>query len=137
MSHIGQLKPAILCVGLLLGAHGADAHENPESCAEAATTLAINSCLEERLKVIEARLDVAYRVLIERLQQLATAGEDVTETRRQVAEAQAAWRTFRRADCEAKYAIHASGTIRTVIFLGCMIEHTQQRIAALETFTAL
>lgn len=41
---------------------------------------------------------------------------------------------FREADCNALYELYRDGTIRTVMYIGCMQAHAEQRIKELKEY---
>lgn len=100
-------------------------------CKNAMSTPDINECASIEQKAVEARLNQVYQRV---LKTLDTEGKDSAATKTKLVVAQRAWVKFREADCDAVYERHAGGTIRTVMFIGCMQSHAEQRIKALEAF---
>jgi len=100
-------------------------------CKNAMNTLEINECASIEQKAVEARLNQVYQRV---LKTLDGEGRDSAATRAKLVAAQRAWVRFREADCDAVYERHAGGTIRTVMYIGCMQSHAEQRIKALEAF---
>lgn len=103
-------------------------------CENAVTTIAINECASQEQKAVEAQLNAAYRRAIQVLEQPDTETERYSDSKRALIAAQRAWIQFREADCTAVFTRHASGTIRTAMFLGCLQHHAEQRIKDLEEY---
>lgn len=95
-------------------------------CKNAVATPDINECASIEQKKVEDKLNKAYQQVIKSI------GEPATK--KALIEAQRAWVRFREADCKAVYEQYKTGTIRTVMFIGCMQEHAEQRIKDLESF---
>lgn len=131
------MKPLAIYLLALLPISYAHAEKTASVCAEATTTLEINDCLADGLAAAEARLAVAFEQLLSQLTQPDSEMENYPEMRRQVSEAQAAWQTFRRADCDAKFTLYAGGSVRHAVFLQCMTDHTEQRITELARYFPL
>lgn len=106
------------------------------NCEKAMTTLEINVCASIEQKKIEAKLNKVYQRVLKSLDQPDSPGASYSEMRKSLVAAQRAWIKFREADCDAVYQKHAGGTIRTVMFIGCMQAHAEQRIKNLEDYDA-
>jgi hypothetical protein len=52
----------------------------------------------------------------------------------QLIAAQQAWISYRDQDCRAKHTLFATGTIRAAVFLGCLVERTEQRTRELRAW---
>lgn len=57
---------------------------------------------------------------------------DYAAIKKELAEAQRAWITFRDRDCSAKYKFWDQGTVRGLVYTSCRIEHTEQRTSELK-----
>ncbi|MCK7595620.1 lysozyme inhibitor LprI family protein [Pseudomarimonas salicorniae] len=105
-----------------------------EVCDSAVTTVELNACAAKELEKAEEALNATYRRV---LGQLAEAGEsdpDAKLAREQLVAAQRLWIKYREADCRAVFTLHQSGTMRTLMELGCMSGHATQRTRELESF---
>ncbi|MGO4476938.1 lysozyme inhibitor LprI family protein [Massilia sp. 2TAF26] len=96
------------------------------------STREINECAAIEQKAVEAKLNQAYQ---RTLKALDDEGNESIETKKKLIVAQRAWVKFREADCDAVYQRNAGGTIRTVMYIGCMQTHAKERIKALEDFS--
>ncbi len=104
-------------------------------CANAITTPDINECVAIEKDKVEVKLNETYQRVLAFLDNSdPLIKEDAAKAKMKLKEAQRAWITFREADCDAVYAYNASGTIRTVMWIGCMQTHAEQRIAELNSF---
>jgi uncharacterized protein YecT (DUF1311 family) len=118
----------LLFVGLLSAsvAHGEE--PKPDPCATQTNTVEINYCAKLMLDEKDKELNAAYQKLLTILVPYSKDDPvDYTGVRRQLVEAQRNWVAFRDNDCKAKYTLNEQGTIRNVVYLGCLIEHTEQR----------
>lgn len=95
-------------------------------CSNAVSTPDINECAAREQKQVEARLNTVYQRVL----------KTVTDrkVRTQFVSAQRLWVKYREADCKAVYEKYAGGTIRTVMFIGCMQNRAETRIKELEAF---
>jgi uncharacterized protein YecT (DUF1311 family) len=119
-----QLLPFVLM--LASAAHGAQ--QKPDPCATQATTIEINECARLTLDQKDKALNAAYQGLLSHLAPDST--DDTvryTDVKRQLIEAQRHWLAFRDNDCKARYTLYEAGTIRNVVYLGCLVEHTELR----------
>ena len=103
-------------------------------CSKAITTPDINACASADQKKVETKLNTIYRRVIKSLDQPDTELEKFSEMKSTLIEAQRAWVKFREADCTAVSTLHASGTIRTAMYIGCMQSHAERRIKDLEDY---
>lgn len=124
------LKSAVLAVVTLLASLPAAAVD----CAQAITTPDINACAAAEQKKVETELNTVYQHVLHGLEQASTDAERNRKTRAALVEAQRAWVKFREADCKAVFTRHEGGTIRTVMYLGCMQTHAEARIKDLEEY---
>ena len=103
---------------------GQDIDHLPADCARAMTTLEINACGARDLQREEARMEeylqAAYRGLME-------AEEARTQEEAWLRASQSAWKAYADIACGAVYEKWSDGTIRTSIYLGCMIDLTRER----------
>jgi uncharacterized protein YecT (DUF1311 family) len=103
-------------------------------CSKAITTPDTNACAAVELKSAEAKLNQVYQRVLKALDKPDAPHEPYSEMRKSLVEAQRAWVKFREADCHAVYLKHASGTIRTVMHIGCMQGHAEKRTKELEDY---
>jgi uncharacterized protein YecT (DUF1311 family) len=113
-----------LMIALLLSACAGSAFAL--DCKNAVSTPEINECASVEQKKVEDKLNKVYQQVIKSI------GE--ADTRKALVEAQRAWVQFREADCKAVYEQYKTGTIRTVMYIGCMQQHAEVRIKNLEDF---
>jgi len=99
-------------------------------CKNAMNTPEMNECAALEQKAVEAKLNQVYRRVIKSLD----TNEDSAAAKEKLVIAQRAWIKFREADCDAVYENWAGGTIRNVMYSGCMRQHAEQRIKDLEGF---
>jgi uncharacterized protein YecT (DUF1311 family) len=104
------------------------------NCANAITTLDINECASREQAKVEAKLNKVYQRVLKSLDKPDEELEKYSEMKKKLIVAQRAWVKFREADCDAVYAKSASGTMRTVLFIGCMQSHAEKRIKELEAY---
>ena len=97
-------------------------------CQNAVSTPEINECAAAEQKKIEEQLNKTYQDALKRL-------ADDKATRTALVTAQRAWVKFREADCKAVYQRSIGGTIRTVMYLGCMQNRAETRIKELQDYT--
>jgi uncharacterized protein YecT (DUF1311 family) len=103
-------------------------------CVQAVTTPDINACAAADQKKVEAELNVVYTRVLQNLQPANTETENDSKLKAALIDAQRAWVKFREADCKALFARYEGGTIRTVMYLGCMQQHAEQRVKDLEEY---
>ena len=115
-----MIKSLLLFV-LALAATSAQALD----CANAASTPDLNECAARTQKAAEANLNAVYQRVL----------NNVTEpkVRTQFVAAQRLWVKFREADCNTVLAFYGTGTIRTVMYLGCLQNRAETRAKELET----
>ena len=113
-------KP-LLALVIVLGAASAHALD----CANATTTPDMNECAARTQKAAEANLNAVYQRVL----------KTVTErkVRTQFVAAQRLWIKYREADCKTVQALYGTGTIRTVMYLGCLQNRAETRTRELET----
>lgn len=102
-------------------------------CAKANTTPEINECAHAEQQKVEQKLNATYQAALNFLDQMdPLVKDDAVKAKAKLIEAERAWIKFREADCDAVFSLNASGTIRTVLRIGCMKSHAQSRIQDLE-----
>ncbi|OHX14745.1 hypothetical protein BI347_15470 [Chromobacterium sphagni] len=117
----------------LCASHAVHAEDDP--CQNANTTLEINDCKQQQFDAKDKQLNQIYRELLQKLQANESQGgnpgvKDKPSTL--LIQAQRKWIAFRDADCNTKYQIYLDGSIRNMVYLGCKIERTAQRIKELD-----
>ena len=116
----------MLIAALALSLLVQDPSEAAIDCAEALTTLDMNTCAAADLQAAEQRMQTYFdRVLLT----VGQAAEDpeAAAIRAELVAAQAAWQAYVEADCGAVYTYWQSGTIRVLMALGCKLNLTQER----------
>jgi uncharacterized protein YecT (DUF1311 family) len=98
------------------------------NCAAPTTTIDLNTCAKKDFEKKDKELNIAYQALMKTLTPSKPIGMiNYPEVRRQLTNAQQDWIRFRDNDCDAKYRLRQDGTIRTIVYLSCKTEHTEQR----------
>lgn len=95
-------------------------------CKNAVTTPDMNACAAREQKEVEANLNRVYQRVLKTV--------SAPRVRTQFVAAQRLWVKFREADCQTVYQQHADGTIRTLVYLGCLQNRAETRIKELEAF---
>lgn len=124
------LKRTISGAALALFAVGSAVAAAPD-CQKPKDTLETNECAAIEQKAVEARLNQVYQRLLKSLDE---RGKEAAGMKVKLTSAQRAWVKFREADCDAVFEKWSGGTIRTVMFIGCMQSRAEQRIKELEDF---
>jgi uncharacterized protein YecT (DUF1311 family) len=96
----------------------------------------MNACAARAQQAVEAQLNARYQALMRELDGKAPGSEADPQLKQAVVLAQRAWVQFREADCKAVYQQYSGGTIRSLMHIGCMQTHAEQRIKALAEFSA-
>ncbi|MET0380180.1 MAG: lysozyme inhibitor LprI family protein, partial [Spongiibacteraceae bacterium] len=109
-------------LALLLAAASAHALD----CKNAVTTPDMNACAAREQKEVEADLNRVYQRVLKTV--------SAPKVRTQFVAAQRLWVKFREADCQTVYQQHADGSMRTLVYLGCMQNRATTRIKELEAF---
>jgi len=131
-----RILPASL--PLLLSAIACSAYaQTSDPCKTQSNTVEINQCARQTLETKDRELNEMYKHLLNSLvSQAKEAQVEYAEVRKMLQEAQRSWVKFRDADCNAKLSLWEQGSIRGAIYLGCLIERTEQRINELRTWSA-
>lgn len=107
-----------------------------QDCVKAISTPELNECAARQQKAVELQLNQTYQQALKSLQQPDTEIDKFSAARQKLIEAQRAWVKFREADCEAVYLQHVSGSIRNLMFTGCLQKHAERRIEDLRAVFA-
>jgi len=101
-------------------------------CETAKTDLDIAQC---ELRALEKE-DAAVATELQRVQaiflQPDVREEDRLDALKAIEAAQNAWEAFREVDCQAVYAMNATGTIRHPAYAMCLRFHSKQRLMQLK-----
>ena len=89
-------------------------------CDDSGTTVAVNACLDAKLKRANARLDRYVQAAIHRY-------EDEPAVRRGILASQKAFEAYRKIECDTVFEQWKEGTIRGSMLLGCQIALTDDR----------
>ena len=98
-------------------------------CKNAVSMPDINECAAVDQKKVEDKLNQTYQGVLKSLDQ-----DKDPDTKKALIAAQRAWVKFREADCQAVYQKSIGGTIRTVMYIGCMQNRAETRIKQLEEY---
>ncbi|GAC1318451.1 MAG: lysozyme inhibitor LprI family protein [Collimonas sp.] len=105
-----------------------------DPCLSQSNTVDMNACAKTEFDKDEKTLNDTYQQLVKEVTKPDQDGVRYGEVKKKLIEAQRAWVTFRKKDCDAVYTYNESGTIRNLEFLGCMRGHTVQRTKELKNF---
>jgi len=89
-------------------------------CENAMTTQELNVCASREMLAADSTLD-------EYLSKAKDKSAHETGSVELLKKSQIAWHAYRKAYCDAIYQMWSGGTIRGVMFSGCMIQLTKQR----------
>ena len=121
----------IVAVSLFLGLPVASAQADPTlECSDAGSQVEIGACVGETEERVEAALQFAYEVALSAADEL----DDVTgrETARPALEAaQAAWESYRKAQCDYVGALFGGGSGTGIGIRACRIELGRDRVRSL------
>lgn len=123
--HLAWIAAAISSCVLPITAWAAD------PCETQNNTLEMNACAQQQFKAQDKLLNQAYQAALKVVPAQNDPGIDGESPRAMLIKAQRRWLEFRDADCKAKYQVFAGGTIRNLVYLGCLQERTEQRIKEL------
>jgi uncharacterized protein YecT (DUF1311 family) len=102
--------------------------QSADPCLTQNNTLEINACAKQVLQTKDKEPNDAYQKLLKSFAPIDKSDDtDYATVKKQLTEGQRAWIHFRDNDCKAKYSMHAGGTIRNAVYLGCLAERTEQR----------
>ena len=116
-------------IALGLSASGSAAPAPADVCSSPRSTLELNRCAQQEFEARDRVLNEAYQKV---LSQLNTDTQQTT--RQKLIKAQRLWIQFRDADCGAQESVYDGGTVHTSVYLGCLRDHTVQRIKDLAPF---
>ncbi len=94
-------------------------------CQDAKTTIEMNNCVANTLSGAERQLDRYYDAAVQRLRSQDSPG--ARDALSKLASAQAAWRTYRDAECAAVFDNWRDGSVRIAAETKCRIGATQLR----------
>ncbi|MBX9459950.1 MAG: DUF1311 domain-containing protein [Brevundimonas sp.] len=100
----------------------------PADCAQASNTLEINACATLDVQREQLRLDRYFAAAVARVQ---GEGDDGAEAAAWLRASQPAWKAYADIACGAVYEHWSGGSIRGVMYLGCMKELTRERTHAI------
>lgn len=103
-----------------------------DPCSAPSNTIEENACAKYRFDEKDRLLNSTYQALLKQIPSEKDPASEGESSRGMLVKAQRRWVEFRDADCKAKYQLYVGGTIRTVMFFGCMVERTEQRIKELQ-----
>lgn len=125
-------KPLIFPLALLAASGSAAGLD----CGKAITTPDINQCASIEQKKVEANLNKVYQRVLKSLGRQDESQPSSAAVRTSFIAAQKAWIRFREADCDAVFQKYADGSIRTVMYIGCLQNHAERRIKDLEAYAS-
>jgi len=125
---------AVAHIAVLLALTAQSGASGEQDCNKALTTMDINECASIEQAKVEKKLNSTYQRALKSLSGPGTDRAHSAKMKTSLVAAQRAWIKFREADCNAQYVKHAGGTIRTVVYIGCMQQHAAQRIKDLEDY---
>ncbi|MFG6429112.1 lysozyme inhibitor LprI family protein [Roseateles sp. LYH14W] len=102
-----------------------------DPCAAPSNTIEDNACARHRFEAQDRLLNSTYQALLKQLPEKNDPPFTGEGPRALLVKAQRRWVAFRDADCAAKHQLYIGGTVRTVVYFGCMRERTEQRIKEL------
>lgn len=98
--------------------------KKPDPCAEPQTQVEMNQCAVNAYKAADAELNQVYKQLVAKLDD---------EEKAQLKEAQNAWIKYRDANCDFVADQYKGGTMRPMIYAGCLQDVTKKRTTELKT----
>jgi uncharacterized protein YecT (DUF1311 family) len=123
MNHISRAAFTTLAT-LCLGASA----QTADPCKTQSNTVEMDACAKQTLTRQDKALNEAYQKLMKSLvPDDKDDRTDYTDVRKKLVDAQRAWITYRDNDCKAKLRLNENGTMRGVIYLGCLSDRTEQR----------
>ncbi len=107
-----------------------------EICSDTSATQELEKCLRQEVTKADARLNASYKSVLSALERAKKDNPGADESRKKLVAAQRAWIQFRDNDCDAIYALHIEGSLRGVLYLQCIIDHTNGRTDELDALMA-
>ena len=117
-------------IAILAAASVAAAPAPPKPHCPGDTTLEINDCRSAQLTAAEKDLSRYLAAARKRLTSEAADDVGAKAALADLDKTEAAWKIYRKAQCDAVYDYWQSGTIRTVMALTCEIDLTRQHMHA-------
>lgn len=120
---------ALLTAALLQGAHS-PMQDGEIACDQEGNTLELNACGVLELEREQARMQRYLEAALDRARDSDNADPSYSEATQSTAylqASQAAWAAYADIRCRGVYDQWKTGTIRTLMGLGCRIEATRQR----------
>ncbi len=105
-----------------------------DPCVTQRNTVEMEQCGKTQFAQAEKELNQAYQVLLKKLSLPDEADLKYSLVKKQLVTAQRAWLTFRENDCKALETYNAGGSIRSIAYLNCMVNHTEERTKDLQEF---
>lgn len=119
---------AVFTILLLLPLSGvstkAQKPKKPDPCANPQTQTEMTQCAANAYKAADAVLNKVYQQLVAKLDD---------EEKAQLKEAQTAWLKYRDANCDFVADQYKGGTMRPMIYAGCLEDVTKKRTTELKT----
>jgi uncharacterized protein YecT (DUF1311 family) len=119
----------LAALAAILGVGAAGTAAAAPDCTNPSSTPEMNECGALEVKAADARLNATYQRVLK-----AFSDKEDAQVKSMLVNAQRAWIRFREADCNAVYEKWSGGTIRGVMFTGCMRARAEQRIKELDDF---
>ena len=120
------ILPALACLFLSGGTPIGNAQPQKKTgpCADPQTQFEMNKCAADAYKAADAVLNQVYRQLVAKLDE---------EEKAQLKEAQTAWLKYRDTNCDFVADQYKGGTMRPMIYAGCLEDVTKNRTRELRT----
>jgi uncharacterized protein YecT (DUF1311 family) len=114
----------MLCSLLWLAGSSASAQKQkkPDPCANPQTQTEMTQCAAEAYKAADKVLNQVYQQLVAKLDD---------EEKAQLKEAQTAWLKYRDTNCDFVADQYKGGTMRPMIYAGCLADVTKKRTSEL------
>ena len=111
------------------------AERPPEDpCETQRNTIEMTVCAKKQFDQGEKELNQSYQSLLKKLSRPDEADIRYSAVKKQLVAAQRAWVTFRENDCQALKTFNEGGTISSIVYLGCMVSHADERTKNLREF---
>ena len=123
----GYFKPGtvlVLCSTMWLAGISVSAQKQkkPDPCANPQTQTEMTQCAAEAYKAADKVLNQVYQQLVAKLDD---------EEKAQLKEAQTAWLKYRDTNCDFVADQYKGGTMRPMIYAGCLADVTKRRTSEL------